>query len=246
MGYIYLITNMVNQKQYIGQTTKIRPTDRFSQHKYLARHPEQEKHCSILHDAMRKYGIDNFSFDILEEVPNDSLNEEEENWISFYNTKAPNGYNLTDGGEGTKGFSRSQSDEECFQKSISMKKFFEEHPERKEELRERTIQLWQDPEYREKVTKSVQQFYQNNPDFFKGENNPFYGKHHSEESLEKIKAASKKRQKQIAQLNKETLEVIQIFDGVKGAEHALGVSHGWISKAARQDKIAYGFRWKFV
>lgn len=246
MGYIYLITNTINQKRYIGQTTKTRPTDRFSQHKYLARHPEQEKYNSILHDAMRKYGVDNFSFNIVEEAPNDLLNEKEIYWISFYNTKIPNGYNLTDGGDGTKGFSRLQSDEERLQKSYSMRKFFEEHPERKEELRERTLQLWQNPEYREKVTKSIQQFYQNNPDFFKGEKNPFYGKHHSKESLEKIKTASRKRQRPIAQLDKETLEIIQIFDGVKDAEYALGVSHGWISKAARQDKIAYGFRWKFV
>jgi len=80
---------------------------------------------------------------------------------------------------------------------------------------------------------------------FKGENNPFYGKHHTEESLAKIKEASKKYQKQIIQLDKDTLEELQIFDGVKDAEKALGVSHGWLSKAARQNKVAYGYRWKF-
>lgn len=39
MGYIYKITNNINQKLYIGLTTKKRPTDRFSQHRYLAMHP---------------------------------------------------------------------------------------------------------------------------------------------------------------------------------------------------------------
>lgn len=81
---------------------------------------------------------------------------------------------------------------------------------------------------------------------FKGKNNPMYGKHHTEAALEKIKAHAATRKLKIAQLNKDTLEIIRIFDGVKDAEKALNVSHGWLSKAARQNKIAYGFRWKFL
>lgn len=68
---------------------------------------------------------------------------------------------------------------------------------------------------------------------FKGKNNPMYGKHHTEEALEKMRAHATTRKLKIAQLNKDTLNVIQIFDGVKDAEKALNVSHGWISKAAR-------------
>ena len=52
MGYIYQIENLLNHKIYIGQTTKERATDRFSQHRYLARHPEQETSISYLHRAM--------------------------------------------------------------------------------------------------------------------------------------------------------------------------------------------------
>ena len=81
---------------------------------------------------------------------------------------------------------------------------------------------------------------------FKGKNNPMYGKHHSEQALKKIRANAAKRKLKIAQLNKETLKTIQVFDGVRDAEKALNVSHGWISKAAKQDKVAYGFRWKFL
>lgn len=81
---------------------------------------------------------------------------------------------------------------------------------------------------------------------FKGENNPMYGKHHTEEALAKIRAHAATRKLKIAQLDKDSLEIIQVFDGVKDAEKALGVSHGWLSKAAKQDKVAYGFRWKFL
>lgn len=246
MGYIYKIINIKNQKIYIGQTTKKRPTDRFSQHKYLALHPQQEKNISYLHRAMKSDGIDNFKFEIIEQVDNLLLNEREKYWIKQYNSLAPNGYNLTVGGQGTPGFSRPQSQEEKNKKGNSVKKYYQNHPQAREKVSQRTKELWKDPEYREKVISSNKKFYQQHPDMFKGKNNPMYGKYHTEEALEKIKAHAATRKLKIAQLNKDTLEIIQIFDGVKDAEKALNVSHGWLSKAARQNKIAYGFRWKFL
>lgn len=246
MGYIYKIINIKNQKIYIGQTTKKRPTDRFSQHKYLALHPQQEKSISYLHRAMESDGIDNFKFEIIEQVDNLLLNEREKYWIKQYNSLTPNGYNLTVGGQGTPGFSRPQSQEERNKKGNSVKKYYQNHQQTREKVSQRTKELWKDPEYREKVISSNKKFYQQHPDMFKGKNNPMYGKHHTEEALEKIRAHAATRKLKIAQLNKDTLEIIQIFDGVKDAEEALNVSHGWLSKAARQNKIAYGFRWKFL
>lgn len=246
MGYIYKIINVKNQKIYVGQTTKQRPTDRFSQHKYLASHPQQEKNISYLHRAMNQNGVDNFKFEIIEQVDNTLLDEREKYWIKQYNSLAPNGYNLTSGGEGTTGFSRPQSQEQRKKKGESIKKYYQNHPQAREILSQRTKKLWENLEYREKVTNSNKRFYQQHPEMFKGKNNPMYGKHHTEEALEKIRAHAITRKLKIAQLNKDTLDVIQIFDGVKDAEKALKVSHGWISKAARQDKVAYGFRWKFL
>lgn len=254
MNYIYRIINQINGKSYIGLTTKTRPTDRYSQHKYLARHPAQDNKNnpnSAIHAAMRKYGVDNFIFKIIEEVPEDQdLNLREKYWIEFYHTyiKDPlcNGYNLTEGGEGSCGYSRSQSAEERIKKGKSIKKFYQEHPEAVEHKREVAKKLWENEEYRKKVTESNQKFYAEHPDIFKGKNNPFYGKKHTEESLAKIRKSSASRKLKIAQLDKETLEIIAVHDGVKDAERALGVSHGWISKAAKQNKIAYGYKWKFI
>lgn len=247
MGYIYKITNKINNMMYVGLTTKKRPTDRFSQHRYLARHPEQEKgRSSYLHRAMADYGVDNFDFEVIEEVDDALLEEREKYWTAYYDCKAPKGYSLTEGGRGTPGFSRPQTVEERLKRQVSNKQFYIDHPEARLALSERTKKLWENEEYRKKVTESNKKFYAEHPDKFKGENNPFYGKHHTEESIQKIKEASKKRQLKIARLDKDSLEIIQIYDGVKDAEKALGVSHGWISKAARQNKIAYGFRWKFM
>ena len=246
MGYIYKIENLLNHKIYIGQTTKERATDRFSQHRYLARHPEQEASISYLHRAMNKYGVNNFSFEVIEEIENSLLNEREQYWIEKRNSLAPNGYNMTKGGEGNIGFSRTQTEEEREKRSISVKKFYENNPKAIEKLRERTLQLWQDENYRKLVTESNKKFYAEHPDMFKGENNPMYGKHHSEEALKKIRSYAATRKNKIAQLDKDTLEIIKVYDGIKDAEKALGVSHGWISKAAKQNKIAYGYRWKLM
>ena len=68
MGYIYKITNKLNNKVYIGQTRSARPTDRYAKHKYIASHLEKEKYVSLIHRAMNKYGLDNFTFEIIEEV----------------------------------------------------------------------------------------------------------------------------------------------------------------------------------
>lgn len=246
MGFIYKITNLINNQMYIGQTIKSRPTDRYSQHKYDATHLDKAKSISYLHRAMNAYGFDNFKFEIIEEIDNQLLNEREQYWISFYNTLIPNGYNMTIGGEGTQGFSRTQTQEEKAQRSTAQKEYYKAHPEAIENIRQRTTELWKNAEYREKVTQSNIKFYQEHPDMFKGENNPMYGKKHTEESLEKIRAHAATRKLQIAQLDKDTLEIIRIFDGVKDAEKALQVSHGWISKAAKNDKVAYGYRWKFL
>lgn len=246
MGYIYKITNDINEKIYIGQTTKERPTDRFSQHRYLANHPEQETSISYLHRAMTKEGIEHFFFEIIEEIPNEKLNERERFWIKELNTLTPNGYNMTEGGEGTSGYSRPQSEEEKQKRSLSNIQYYIDHPEAKEELSKRTKKLWQDEDYRKRVTESNKKFYAEHPDMFKGENNPMYGKKHTEEALEKIRAHAATRKTQIAQLDKDTLGVIQVFNGIKDAEKALNVSHGWLSKAARQDKVAYGYRWKII
>lgn len=98
MGYIYKITNQINGKNYIGQT-------RFTVKKRWNEHIFNALHTSInypLYSAIRKYGVDNFSISLIEEVEDEKLDEREQYWISEYNTYIGNneGYNATLGGEG--------------------------------------------------------------------------------------------------------------------------------------------------
>lgn len=246
MGYIYKISNSNNDKLYIGQTKCKDPRNRWYKHRYTARHLERDREVSVLHRAMAKYGLNTFKFEIIEEITNELLDEREQYWIKFYNSVIPNGYNITQGGAGTKGYSRPQTENEKEKRRQSNKEFYKTHPEAVEERRQYTTELWKNEEYRKRVTESNIKFYSEHPDMFKGENNPFYGKHHTDETKAKIKESSLHRYKPIEKLDKDTEEVLQIYDGVKEAEKDLGVSHGWISKAAKQNKIAYGYKWRFV
>lgn len=90
---IYVIRNTINEKVYVGQS--IDPARRFTEHIQESR--QNRRHTAIC-GAIRKYGEDNFYFEILEhDVEN--YNEREKYWIAFFNSIAPNGYNILAGGE---------------------------------------------------------------------------------------------------------------------------------------------------
>lgn len=97
MGYIYKITNKVNNKVYIGQTIKT-VEKRFQQHK----NNSNKSYFSqiVLYKAFNKYGIENFICEEIEEVPNDLLDKREIYWIDYYDSYF-NGYNSTLGGRTT-------------------------------------------------------------------------------------------------------------------------------------------------
>ena len=96
MGYIYKITNIINNKVYIGKTSKT-IEKRFEEHKKKA----SEYSNRHLYNAMNFYGIDNFQIEQIESCPNDQLNKKEIYWISFFDsTNSDKGYNLTLGGDG--------------------------------------------------------------------------------------------------------------------------------------------------
>lgn len=98
-GVVYLIWNLVNDKKYVGQTTKSLKI-RISRHIY-------DKN-SLIGKAIRKYGTENFRWGIIEKCDNqEQLNEREIFWIAKLRCKTPIGYNRSDGDEGITGFTHS-------------------------------------------------------------------------------------------------------------------------------------------
>ncbi len=105
MGFIYKITNKVNGKIYVGQTTHpVRK--RWLGHLSHAR-TNHEKSCTHLHRAIRKYGAKNFTCEVLQEIDNSFLDEFEKFWIQSYDS-AHKGYNITLGGEGSMKFTDAE------------------------------------------------------------------------------------------------------------------------------------------
>lgn len=90
---IYKITDLTTGKSYIGQSVDIK--ERFRQHIKSAL--TYGKATNKLYSTMQKSGVHNFTFEILEEVPRENLNERETYWIEFYKTK-DFGLNTTRGG----------------------------------------------------------------------------------------------------------------------------------------------------
>jgi group I intron endonuclease len=102
-GYIYIITNEINGKQYVGQTIK-NVRDRW----YLHCCPTNKSN-SALTKAIIKYGKNNFKINSIEQIEDNNrecllekLNILEKCYINAFNSLVPNGYNILIGGKNTK------------------------------------------------------------------------------------------------------------------------------------------------
>lgn len=96
MPYIYKITNIINNKIYIGKTLAT-VEKRWKEH--LSTYQKETENHRPLYSAMKKYGIDNFLIDTIEECDVDQLSARERYWIEFYQS-FKHGYNATLGGDG--------------------------------------------------------------------------------------------------------------------------------------------------
>ena len=95
-GYVYEILNLKNNKRYIGST--INPYERWIQHIRAAYTEDNPSYDYPLQSAIRKYGVDNFIFNVIySDIPIIKLPEEEKNAIIKYNslTNSGWGYNQT-------------------------------------------------------------------------------------------------------------------------------------------------------
>lgn len=106
MNGIYKFENLINHKIYIGQTTNLE--ERYKKH---IKNIEDISHNEIFYKALRKYGIENFSYEILEQF--DTLDENQLNlleifYINKYNSLVPNGYNMIPGGSNGSGIAKGK------------------------------------------------------------------------------------------------------------------------------------------
>jgi len=92
---VYKAENKINSKRYVGQTVK-NLSERKCKHLYSVK----DNSLSPFHCAIRKYNEENFYWDIIAYCDTkDKLDFLEKFYIKYYNSRTPNGYNLTDGGD---------------------------------------------------------------------------------------------------------------------------------------------------
>ena len=121
--YIYCYTNKINGKKYVGQTNNIERRKKQHIQDSIHLHKGHEiSHNLPFHAAIRKYGIDDFTFEILQIIDTedwDTVNKLEMSYIQQQNSLAPNGYNLTAGGCASQGLNKSKISPEIIQNIIT-------------------------------------------------------------------------------------------------------------------------------
>ena len=198
---IYKATNLINSKVYIGQTVKSlkhRKAGHFSKIKKNSK--------TYFHNAIRRYGKNNFKWQVICACPNiDSLNEQEEYYIKFYNSNNPkNGYNLNEGGLNynvgrklSKKTREKQSDARvgmCFSK---------EHKQKISNAHKGKVKS---DKHKKNLSMAMKKYFKENPCgmlskkhsaktrkkislSLKGKNHPMYGKHPSVETIKRMSIA---------------------------------------------------------
>lgn len=244
-GIIYMYENLVNHKKYIGQTTKS-ILERHNNHKY-------QKYNSYFHNALSKYGEDNFQITILDYgADSDELNAKEKYWIEFYETQKY-GYNLTAGGKGSSGYKHSEAvilhlreinigeNNPMFGKTLS--------PQQRENMSKSKIGIFKgrklSNETKLKISKSK-------AGKVSGTNNPMYGKHHSEDTKNKIRnnkiiysGSDHPQSKAYVQLNLDGSFIAEYESGLD-ASLATGCDRSDISKCCKKKiKQSKGFIWMY-
>lgn len=189
MGAIYMFINNVNGKRYVGKT-----------HRDIERRKREHidgRGSRLLKESFDKYGIENFTFEILHDgISDERLDDYEIEAIKKYNCVAPNGYNLTWGGEG-----EIPSDESRRKMSEAKKgrQKGEKNPfygkKHSEETRRKLSEFAKNrsEDYRLKISKALkgkkihsEESRRKISDATKGENNPNFGKPISEEHRRKL------------------------------------------------------------
>lgn len=256
-GFIYITTNNINNKKYIGQ----RKIQNNSEDKtYLGS-------GTILKNAIKKYGRDNFTREIIAFAhTKDELDNLEEYYISLYNaTTSEDYYNIHAGGKGGSkfaGWSEERLNE--FKKLKSQIASGKNNPrygvvcsnETKERIRQARLNskntIFQSEEFLRKMSQVTS-----------GENNGMFGRKHTEESKLKMSQNSKgknlgdkngnfgnigdlaKNGKPVyGYLDKEHTQLVKSYNTVRMFLQEHGIkNHGGITKALKTNKPYKGYYW---
>ena len=265
MGYIYKITNTITNKCYIGETKQSNIEVRWKQHKNTIKNGIG---CPALKDAVKKYGIDNFKFEILLICFDEDRYKYEIEYIKKYNSKVPNGYNILDGGPGGGFEGKTHSEETKKHISEKIKQKYIDNPNLKREISERNKIIMNSEIIKNKISEGMlnsKKYQQMIKDKKVGNiNNTF----HSEETKNKIRESVRKYYNENRNNEKYHINIVKHREamaksvGIKIGQYDLnsilistfisyadasrqtGVSCSTIKKCVKDNKSNRDFIWK--
>lgn len=248
---IYKITNKINNKCYVGQSIHIET--RFEEHKRCTDNKP-------LYKAFKKYGIENFIFEIVEECIVEQLNDKEIYYIKYFKSSTDEwGYNLTFGGNNNMGgfskktkekiskshigeknpmYGKPLSKESLAKRSITYKKTLQNMSEEKkrqwvENNRQGHLGIKNTKKQKEKISNSLKEFYKKHPEKRQELSKKRKGYKMSKDFCEKIR---KRMIEKMSLYKKKVLQFnlqgdyITSYDGLSEAEEKTGIKKTGISQ----------------
>lgn len=214
---IYKIENQINHKIYIGQSIEIER--------------RWQKHLNaqddfIIHQAIRKYGKENFIFSILEECDMLELDNRENYWINQYNSLIPNGYNMIAGGSNGAGLAKGRPVNQYNLDGLLLATFDSAH----QASAAAGIDYWS-------ICACCRGEYQ--------QSGGFQWKY-VDDSTKIIMPLTIRTDFTVLQIDKNTDEIISEFSSLKEATNKTGIASSTICNVCKgKGKTAGGFKWKY-
>lgn len=220
---IYCIKNIINNRKYIGQSVDIKKRH----YEHLRQLRKNEHKNIILQTDFNKYLENSFIFSILEEIPQEDLNEREIYWIKQYDTYR-NGYNMTHGGD-INSMTYEPIKEKCRKKLIGNKNWLGKHhtEETKQLMSNQAKGRKMSQESRKKLSTTRIKLGLGGQ---YGDKNPL--------------------SKKVNQIDVNTGEIINTFESIHSAEVALSPTNRGTGNIFRvlsgKNKTAYGSYWEYA
>lgn len=221
---IYMITNIITNERYIGQTRDYQR--RVWQHKSAAK---KGSHLKIS-KAIAKYGIDNFKFDVLEECSLEELNDKERYYISELKPE----YNVCAGGIGPNGLHLTDEEKER-SRQAAKKQWANMTEEQKQRVIEK--QLTGPRKGHEVSTETREKLRKAN-----------LGKKQSEVTVRKRSLKNRDALKGNKNGNKKIrcVETGEVFESVKQAAEHIGINPSGITSVLKgRQRKAGGYKWVY-
>lgn len=237
--YIYCITNKLNNMKYVGKC--VRSVSESTKYYGSGIH---------ITASISKHGIDNFTKEILEDCIIDKtyLAEREKYWIKELNTKSPNGYNLTDGGDGCQGMTEETKEKIRQKNKLFVGENSSRYGKKNTEEHNEAIKKWNTGknvsiETREKIRQN--QIGKPRPkEVMKKTRQTNIGRKHSEEWTRKVRENQPHALK-ISQFTKDG-KFIADYPSAIEAYRVTGVNNTSISNCCKgRSKSAGGYIWRF-